>query len=314
MNKQNEKKTSKKGKIFRIIFLILVVGYIAFAVVASIMDSHNGTSQGSIWESFSVFGWFSENWQMLVHAAIYILNTLIVLAVVGFIGRKVVGKTKKAKTLIPIFNSFLRYAGAIVVLMVALASFGVDAAALIASAGVLTLVVGLGAQSLIQDILAGFFIIFESEFDVGDMIMLGDFRGEVTNIGLRTTSIQDAGGNIKTVNNSSIREVINMSSSLSVALCTVGIAYGEDIARVEKIIADNIKEISTKIENTEEQVVYLGVSSLGDSAVGMLFKCACKEENRLAVERGMNKEIKMLFDREGVEIPFPQVVVHQADK
>lgn len=105
----------------------------------------------------------------------------------------------------------------------------------------MSLIVGLGAQPLIEDIIAGLFIVFEELFDVGDIIVIDGFRGTVKEIGIRTTQIEDAGGDIKVVNNSDIRTLIDMTSQLSLAICEVDIEHGETLERVEVVIKTTSK-------------------------------------------------------------------------
>jgi small conductance mechanosensitive channel len=190
-----------------------------------------------------------------------------------------------------------------------LAAWGADTTMMLASAGVLTLIIGLGSQALVQDILAGIFIVFEGDFQVGDIVIIDGWRGEVKAIGIRTTKLVDAGGNIKIVNNSDIRSIINQTKELSVAKCFVGISYGDRIEKVEKIIADNLPAIKEKIPGMVEGPFYKGVSELAESSVNLLFVAKCKENDVYQVQRDLNREIKIVFDDNNVNIPFPQVTV-----
>ena len=119
-----------------------------------------------------------------------------------------------------------------------LKTLGVDTTAILAGIGILGLIVGLGAQPLIADIIAGLFIVFENVFEVGDIIVVDGFRGTVDDIGIRTTKIEDVGGNIKVINNADIKTLVNMTQALSVANCEMSIEYGESLERVEAILAE----------------------------------------------------------------------------
>ena len=102
------------------------------------------------------------------------------------------------------------------------------------------MIIGLGSQSLVADILAGIFIVFEGEFQVGDIVIIDGWRGEVTEIGMRTTKLIDAGYNIKIVNNSEIKTIINQTQELSLAKAYVSVSYGARIEKIEAVIADNL--------------------------------------------------------------------------
>ncbi|MBP5313385.1 MAG: mechanosensitive ion channel family protein, partial [Eggerthellaceae bacterium] len=195
-----------------------------------------------------------------------------------------------------------------------LEAFGVNPTAILAGAGILSLVIGLGAQPLIEDIIAGLFIIFENVFDVGDIIVIDGYRGAVKEIGIRTTKIEDTGGNIKVVNNSDIKNLVNMSDELSLAISEIQIEYGESIERVEAIINENLDAIKEAIPAAHGKIDYVGVSQLASSGVTLRFWAHCKEKDIFQVQRDLNRQLKLMFDRNKINVPFPQVVVHDAKK
>ena len=228
-----------------------------------------------------------------------------------FIMRKGFVRSNRAKTIVNLLESFVKWVIAIVAIMMVLHAWGVDTATLLASAGILTLIVGLGAESLVADIVAGIFMVFEGEFQVGDIVIINDWRGTVQEIGIRTTKIVDAGGNINIVNNSQITTVVNQTQEVSQASVTVGVEYGESLPRVEIVIRDNLETIKEHIPAIIEGPYYKGVSALGASSVDLLFIAKCREEDIFQVQRDMNRELKLLFDANNIGIPFPQVVVNQ---
>ena len=228
-----------------------------------------------------------------------------------FIMRKGFARSNRAKTIVNLLESFVKWVIAIVAIMMVLHAWGVDTATLLASAGILTLIVGLGAESLVADIVAGIFMVFEGEFQVGDIVIINDWRGTVQEIGIRTTKIVDAGGNINIANNSQITTVVNQTQEISQASVTVGVEYGESLPRVEIVIRDNLETIKEHIPAIIEGPYYKGVSALGASSVDLLFIAKCREEDIFQVQRDMNRELKLLFDANNIGIPFPQVVVNQ---
>lgn len=220
---------------------------------------------------------------------------------------------KKGRAVINLISSFIKYMAVIIMVFLILKEFGVNTTALLAGAGILSLVVGLGAQPLIEDIIAGLFIVFEKTFDVGDIIVVDGFRGTVKEIGIRTTKIEDAGGDIKVINNSDVRTLVNMTSELSLAVCDVDIGYGESLERVEAVIEKNLNAIKESIPSITEGPFYKGVAVLGSSGVTLRFFARCPEPEKFQTERDLNRQIKLLFDKNNISIPYPQIVLHNAD-
>lgn len=222
-------------------------------------------------------------------------------------------KGKHRKSMAGLFMSLTKFICTIVAVVWALGILGVNLSGVFASLGVASLIIGFGAQSLIEDAVTGIFIIFEGQYNVGDIIVLDDFRGTVKNIGIRTTSIVDAGGNLKIVNNSDIRNLQQRSRQASVAVCDVGISYSSDILKVEKILAGSLPEIYERHKDIFLDVPhYVGVEELAASSVVIRVVVDVTEEDYFAARRALNREMKLLLDSKGIEIPFTQVVVHQA--
>lgn len=217
----------------------------------------------------------------------------------------------RGETVCRLISNFIKYVSVIAVLYYCFALFGVDTGTLLASAGILSLVIGLGAKTLVSDILAGLFIIFEGEFQVGDIVTIGDWRGTVQEIGVRTTKIMDAGQNVKVISNSDVSGVINMTKKNSFIVSDVGIEYGESLERVESILARELPEMKKRIPAIKDGPYYKGVVSLGDNSVNIRIVAQCTESDRMQLGRDLNREMKLLFDRYDINIPFPQVVINE---
>ena len=217
----------------------------------------------------------------------------------------------RGETVCRMLRSFAKYISFIAMLYYCFALLGVDTKTLLASAGILSLVIGLGAKTLVSDILAGLFIIFEGEFRVGDIVTIGDWRGTVQEIGVRTTKIMDPGQNVKIISNSSVSGVINMTRKNSYASCDVGIEYGESLERVEAILAKELPKIKKRLPAIKEGPFYKGVVSLGDNSVNIRIVTQCAEGDRAQLIRDLNREMKLLFDKYDINIPFPQVVINE---
>ena len=213
---------------------------------------------------------------------------------------KLLAKSNRSRTIIKLINNFLKYLIAIVAIFLVLGAWGVDAGTLLASAGIISLVIGLGAQSLVSDILAGIFIVFENEFSVGDIIIVDGWRGTVDEIGIRATRIVDWQGNIKIINNSMISSIINQSKELSVTTCRISIGYGESIEKAELIIKNNLERIKNNIPEIVDGPFYKGVDALSASSVDLLFVAKVKESDYYVVQRALNRELKLIFDENGI--------------
>ncbi len=309
--KNNKEKKPVKFKftldlLFKVLaFLVLIAYVIILAIGKAVFDPLS-----LFWRSFYIFGKSGE-FNPIIRIISYIVFILSASWVVRFILKQLAKPLKKGKAIVDILCSLIKYAAIIVLLFLILKTVGVDTTAILAGIGILGLIVGLGAQPLIADIIAGLFIVFEKVFDVGDIIVVDGFRGTVKEIGIRTTQIVDIGGNIKIINNSDLKTVINMTNQLSLAICDLSIEYGESLERVEAILKENLPAVKEAIPDIKEGPFYRGVSELGDSAVVIRFVANCEEGARYQVERDMNRQFKLIFDKNNINIPFPQIVLNQ---
>ena len=221
--------------------------------------------------------------------------------------------SQKFTTVFILVVNFLKWVVVIGAIFMVLSACGLKAEFSAAGAGIVALVIGLGSQSLVADILAGIFIVFEGDYQVGDIVVLDGWRGEIQSIGVRTTKLIDAGFNVKIINNSEIKTIINQSKELSLAKCYVSTRYEDRIENIEAVIADNLDAIKERIPAIVEGPYYKGVAELGESSVDLLFVAKCKEDDIYQVQRDLNREIKIMFDNNNIGIPFPQVVIHKGE-
>lgn len=231
-----------------------------------------------------------------------------------FILRLIGKRSKRSYTITEMCCGLLKYMSVIVAVVWGLSILGVDAGAVLAGVGIIGLIIGFGAQSLIEDIITGAFIIFENQYSVGDIIVLDDVRGTVRSIGVRTTVIEDDGGNLKVVNNSDIRNFQNRSRINSLVIIICAVSYGSDLRRLEKVMAKELP--GTKMNHPDlylTDIRYMGVEELADSGVNLKFSVQANEENFFQAKRALNRDVKLLLDANDFEIPFPQVVVHKGE-
>ena len=231
--------------------------------------------------------------------------------ILGLLGKR----GGRFQTVSNLVAGLLKYIAVIAAIVWGLSILGVNTTAVLAGVGIVGLILGFGAQSLIEDIITGAFIIFENQYSVGDIIILDDFRGIVRSIGVRTTVIEDAGGNLKVVNNSDIRNFQNRSRNNSVALVVVSVAYSTDLRKLEAMLKESLPSLKEEHPDLYLTVPrYLGVDELADSGINLKFAADVTEDDIFTGQRTLARDIKILFDEKGVEIPFPQVVVHNAEK
>lgn len=213
----------------------------------------------------------------------------------------------RGETISHLLLSVVKYGGALGALFYCLYLLGIDSSRLLASAGILSLIIGLGAQSLIKDIIAGIFIVFEGEFRVGDIVTIGGYRGTVMDIGLRTTKILGMDGNIKIYNNSEISGVLNMTQEASVAMTFISIEYGQDIEYVEAVLNRELPKLREENPKILEGPEYLGIYELEDSGVKLIIICKCSEQDIKGVTRYLNRGVLRIFYKNHINVPFPNI-------
>ncbi|MBO5495829.1 MAG: mechanosensitive ion channel family protein, partial [Oscillospiraceae bacterium] len=219
----------------------------------------------------------------------------------------------RTETICRLLLSVLKYGLGIGMLFFCLYLVGVNSTGLIASASVLSLVIGFGAQSLITDIIAGLFIVFEGSFRVGDIITVQGFRGTVMDISLRTTKVLGVDGNISVFNNNDIKGVLNMTRHASYAAILPSIEYGQDIDYVEAILGRELPKLRQRDHRILDGPNYLGIQALGESGVTLLIVAKCNEEDIKGFTRSLNRAILKIFYQNGINVPFPNVTISQLD-
>ena len=179
-----------------------------------------------------------------------------------------------------------------------------------AGLGIVSVIVGLAFQDLFKDFIVGFTIIIEDYFSVGDTIKIGEFKGEVTHIGLKSTRLKNMDGSILIISNRNIDRVINYSSKYSLAMVEIPVAYESDLDKVEKVLTDLFKKLNKSIKELKGDIEIWGVEELGDSAV--VYKIAAQTQilQQFSVQRQIRKAVKVEFDKENIKIPYNQIEVH----
>ena len=256
---------------------------------------------------------FMDAGSKLIATVIIVFVSFAIYFVANFIIKLFSTGSKRAKTTTSLIRSLLKYAVILVAIALILSSWGLNVTGIVASIGVLTLIIGLGCQSLISDVISGLFIVFDDYFSVGDLIIIDGFRGYVEEIGLRAVRINDKVGNIKSINNSAITTCVNLSRSLNAITVTMDASYNEDVERCEAIFARELPKIKEKIPQIVEGPTYKGVSGFEGSGISFAFSIMVKAEDRFQANRDFNREIYQMFVKNDILIPYTQITVNSAD-
>lgn len=219
--------------------------------------------------------------------------------------------SKKEKTIYNLVINIIRWFIIIIAFLMILDVFGVDTKTLVASLGVLGLVIGLALQDMLKDFISGLFIIFENQYCIGDIIEVKGFKGEVINLGLKTTRIRSYTGEVKIIPNRNVEDVINYSQMSSLAVVDVSVAYEENYDKVEKVVNELLDKLNKeKIPNVKGDLKLLGINKLADSGVEIRIVGETTSYENFEVERIIRRKIKETFDKENIKIPYPQIEVH----
>ena len=268
-------------------------------------------------EDFGKLGEFIiNNTKNLISTLIALFILFLILLITKIIVKRFIkrnnGRRKHAVTLVKMIHSIIKYVVWILTVIIILGIWGIDITPILAGAGILALGISLGAQKLINDLICGFCIVFENQFDVDDIVEIDGFKGRVEEISLRSTKLINYKNEVKMINNGSIETVINYSKGPSLGIVDVDIAYEENIDHALEVLKNNLHVIHDKYPQIIEGPDVVGVVDLANSGVTIRVNVKTLPEEHYEVERALKKFIKELFDQENIEIPFDQLVVRNA--
>lgn len=305
-----------KKKIIQVVIMLIVLAVLMIPAINPFLnDSAKAAVTAQLQDTFGglLGGTGALTPARVITAVCVVLIVWLVCMLLCWILDGIAKKNRNSRSMAGLFTSLVKFLSFIVGGSWALGVLGVNLTGIFASLGIASLIIGFGAQSLIEDAVTGMFIIFEGQYHVGDIIVLDGFRGTVRRIGIRTTVIEDSGGNLKIVNNSDIRNMQNRSRNLSVVVCDLCTSYDADLREIERVIVATLPKMykrNSKLFVTPPR--YAGVESLGESSVVLRIVADVEEENFFVGYRTLNREVKLMCDENGIEIPFNQLVVHQA--
>ncbi len=201
--------------------------------------------------------------------------------------------------------------------MLVLSELGVSIGPILAGASIAGVAVGLGAQTLVRDMIAGFFILLENQFRVHDVISVAGVSGTVEAINLRTTVLRDDAGRVHVIPNGAISVVTNLTREWSVAVLDIGVPYAEDLDRVLSVlkdVGDGLEKDPAFARKLLRRFEYPGIETFGESAVVVRMEVRTLPQERWSVAREVRARVKKAFDAAGIEIPFPHVTIEMGRK
>lgn len=259
----------------------------------------------------------------LIGKIIIVLIIFIVIRVFSYLVKKFLDKLihrtrrkdykyidlKKTETLFSVMisaiNSILFFIWAII----SLNTFGINTSGILKAAGIGGLAIGFGAKALVEDIISGFFLIFENQYSIGDYVNLKNKDGIVIDIALRTTTIQDFSGERHIIPNGEIRIVTNKSRNDQRAMVNFSVSYESSVEKAIEVLETALKKELTNDENIVEGPDVIGVTNLGDSSVVICAVARCHPMQQWQIERKMRIIGKNALDEHNIEIPYNKLDV-----
>lgn len=267
-----------------------------------------------------------DTWVHIGQGLIKIVLIFVIASFIVRIGKKIIKKffevrersplrisERREATILKLLENILTYVVYFITFIMILEILGIEVGALLAGAGIVGLAVGFGAQSLVKDIITGFFIILEDQFSVGDYVRIGQFEGEVLQIGLRTTKIKSATGELHVLPNGSIIEVTNFSILNSVAVVDISIPYDSDVELAEKVISELLKGMPGRYEDMVKPPELLGIQTLNPTEIVLRVLAEVQPTRHWYIGRVLRKEIRAVLEEHGIESPVPRMVMYNRD-
>jgi len=227
--------------------------------------------------------------------------------------QQVTGATDRRKvTLERLTLNIWRYAINIIMVITMIGVF-IPTTSLLASAGFITVIITFASQSMLDDIVKGFFIVFEDMFSVGDSVEISGYSGSVIEIGLRSTKLQVGTGEIVMIPNSNIETIINYSVPTSKAVLDIRVPYEEQLEKMLAILENVADRSMNEYSEILSRPSVLGVQSLENAEVVIRMLVEVETSQKGYIERELRKKIKLTFEQEGIELPYPRMVVYKKD-
>ncbi|HOG56331.1 MAG TPA: mechanosensitive ion channel family protein [Bacteroidales bacterium] len=223
---------------------------------------------------------------------------------------------KREDTLIHIFRGALRVVLIVLAILMILQEFGMKIGPILAGAGIVGVAVGFGGQYLIKDVITGLFMILENQYRIGDVVKIDGTEGTVQDITLRKTTLRDLDGTVHHINHGSIVLVSNLSKDFARVNLEVCVDYSTNLEHLIDVVDRTGRELAED-PNFKDSIItppkFLRVQNFADHGIVIKILGDTKPLKQWEITGELRKRLKIAFDREGIEIPLPQTVIHQAE-
>lgn len=275
-----------------------------------------------VWNYFTS----EELWDYVIYASLKIISIILLSYLIIFIGRRIIKRIfslrvkspinyseRRQTTIIKLLQSVLSYVVYFTAIIAILAALNIEVMGLLAGAGIAGLAIGFGAQSLVKDVITGFFIILEDQFGVGDFIRLNTSsvaEGTVVEIGLRTTKILGTTGEQFIIPNGQITDVINFSVNNSKAIIDMQVGLEADIEKVEKLVTDYLQNLPKQFGELVGVPSFLGVQNVAGTEVTIRIIAETKPLQHYAIARVIRRDVKDILDKNGIPMAYPKMMLY----
>ena len=273
--------------------------------------------RGSFFQNNTIFGFIvNGKWQRgtnlyaVTAVAITWLAYSFVMNIVNFVFAKLLSiANPRSETRLRLLRSFIIYLSMIALIFYCLYLLGMDSKSILASAGILSLVVSWGSQDLITDVLAGMFILFENQFQVGDIIEVDGQRGSVKEIGIRTTQVDLVNGDVFSISNRNLSQILNKSQTTSAVGIIVYVNFDQNIPEIENMLREELPKLDHFCDGILSGPYYSGLMDFTDQYARLVVGFTCSEFDRFNITCRMNAEICRLFDEHGFEMGIDPIEI-----
>ncbi|WP_234417296.1 MULTISPECIES: mechanosensitive ion channel family protein [unclassified Lysinibacillus] len=262
-------------------------------------------------------------WDMIFIASVKILAILVISYLVVLIGKKVIHRVlmlrvrdneRRQITIVKLLQSVLSYLVYFSAIMGILSAINIQVVGLLAGAGIASVAIAFGAQSLVKDVITGFFIILEDQFSVGDYVKINTAEGTVMEIGLRTTKIKGSTGEQFVLPNGTITEVINYSINNSKAMIDMQVSLDANIEKVQKIIQDYLDTLPSLYEELVNPPLFLGVTNTTSTEATIRITVETLPLQQYAISRIIRKDVIDILTRSGIPLAVPKMMFYERDQ
>lgn len=243
-----------------------------------------------------------------------LIDKMVRLAVVPNNHSSKAAEKKREDTLIHIFSITAKIVIFSILILMVLQEFGVVIGPILAAAGIVGLAFGFGGQYLIRDVISGLFIILENQYRIGDVVKFGNLGGVVEKISLRMTTLRDLDGTVHHIPNGEIKEVSNYAKDFARINMDIGVSYDANLEHVIGVVNEVGNTLAEDLQFREfiiKAPQFLRVNDFADSSVMIKILGETMPLKQWEIAGELRKRLKIAFDSEGIEIPFPQRVIHQ---